>query len=236
MEKENDDIEYDVNSDSWQIYSLIYKNNIGSIVDKDVKTNNGRKSVTKSFEYNGKKSKEISFSGETDFNFSDKKVFGYGKSRFKQFSKFLTEAEQDTQKEYLVLLKRCCKDFYHSQVNISLMPQTGNLQNVKQGVGNDRLDVFVWGLDEYYMQRSNIIFNHCSSENMEYIRSYLDIFETIYEYCEAVYHIDKTLTKKLIISGRKAIDSAERVIEYIELATNFWEQKKKYIDTCLQTK
>lgn len=229
--------EYDVKFDSWQIYSLIYKNNIGLIdYDKDVKTKNGRQYVRKSFEYNGKRSIEISFSGETDFNISKQRIYGYGNSRFEQFKKLLMKADQDTQKKYLDLLERCCDDFYYSQLNISLMPQTGNLQNVKKGVGNDRLDVFVWCLNEYYMQTSNIVFNYCSCENMEFLRSYLDIFETIYEYCEAVYHIDKMLTKKLIISGRKAIDSAERVIEYIKLANNFWEQKKKYIDKCLQTK
>ena len=231
MDKVQSIVEFDVSEKAWGIYKMLYGKNMGSIdFLNDVKKDKKRFYIVKSFEYNGKASKQIKFSGELDFNISKKRVFGFGQSRYDQFKKFLNAANEKNKDKYLEFLNDWCNKLCYQEYNISLMPQTGCLQLVKKNVGNDRLDVFVWCLNEYYTQSSNIIFNFCSFENIESLKSYLDIFNNINEYCEAVYHINKTLTDELVVSGSKALDSAERVMEYLDLAYEFCEQKKQYIE------
>ncbi|MBX4262459.1 hypothetical protein KTC96_09980 [Clostridium estertheticum] len=235
----NDYEEYDVKFGSWQIYSHIYKDNFHDkiIYDEDVVVKEKRPYITRKFKYNSKISKELDFSGETDFNFSKKRIFGLGDNRYNQYKKLIKKEYLDNPskyKEYITKLEECEKKLY-SQANISLMPKTGGLQLVKKGVGNDRLDVFIWTLNEYYEYGiTSQVFSTCSCENMEYLKSFLDLFENVNEYCEAVYHIDKELSDDLCVSGSKMIDSAERVIKYMELADRFWTQKEKYINKAFE--
>jgi len=226
--------EYDIKFGSWQIYSHIYKDNIGEILYDDDVIKKKRPYVTRKFNYNGKVSELLDLSGETDFNFSKKKIVGLGDSRYKQYEKLIKMKYHDDSSQYIGKLYKCSNKF-HSQANISLMPKTGGLQLVKKGVGNDRLDVFIWSLNEYYEKGvTSQIFSNCSCENRTFLKSFLDLFKDVYEYCEAVYHIDKELSHDLCVSGSKMIDSAERVIQYMMLAERFWTQKEKYINSTFE--
>ena len=120
-------------------------------------------------------------------------------------------------------------DLTYSIVNVSLIPQSGNLQAVKQGIGNDRLDTFVWALDEYYSKRSNLLFNHSSAQNMSALNEYLDMFNGVDEYCRTVYHINESLVADMIESGKKAIDTPEGIMGFMNLTYRFWTQKAKYL-------
>ena len=112
---------------------------------------------------------------------------------------------------------------------ISLISKLGNLQAVKQGIGNDRLDTFVWALSEYYRDNSNLILNHSTYPSLKYLKRYLNMFNSVDQYCENVYHIDQTLVGKLIESGKLAIDTPERMIEFLKLAIEFWEQRASFL-------
>ncbi len=218
-------MEYDVNKEAWDIYNIVYINNVGEIkFKKDVKQDS-RPYIKRKFTYNSKQSELLRFSGETDFNFSKSKLFGFGVSRYEYFKKLLGGSYE----EYQDILENCFNKFY-SRENLSLMPKTGNLQSVKKNIGNDRLDVFVCCLNEYYCNKTNFLFNYCSYENIKRLQSFLSLFESAYEYCTTIYHIDKVLTKDLIVSGSKAIDSKDRVIEYMNLAIKFWKQKQNYLE------
>ena len=228
MEKgSKNNIEYDVKEESWQLYSCLYKDAIGKIdFNKDVKNNN-RRSIETSFTHNGK-SVRLNMSGETDFNFSEKKVFGLSCSRIEHYEKYLNKLPN--KEKYLEQLERCKKK-HHSQQNISLMPQTGNFQGVKKHIGNDRLDTFVWALNEYYLRNNYLLFNFSSFDNLPIIKQYLDIFGGVNDYCKSIYFIEEKLVTDLIVSGKKPIDSPERVIEYMNLAEEFWKQKDIYISS-----
>lgn len=217
--------EYDVENSSWNVYKCMYKDYLEINSDNITKKGTQRPYIKSSLIYNGKKSEELSFSGETDFNFSKTKVFGYGRNRYNHFKKFLDKKDVNS----IHMLDTCCDNF-HSQVNISLMPQTGCLQLVKKSIGNDRLDTFVWCLNEYYHHRNSLVFNFCSYENLNALTSFLELFQNIHEYCRVIYCIDSKLTDHLVESGRKPIDSAKRVTEYMELANEFWTQKRYYLD------
>lgn len=132
--------------------------------------------------------------------------------------------------KYECQLEECYIKF-HSCENISILPQTGNLQLMKKGIGNGRLDTFIWSLNTYYEEQGNLILNFCSADNMSALNAYLNLFSDVYEYCSVIYGINKELTLRLITSGKQEIDSPKRVIEYVNLAKDFWKQKRAYIDS-----
>ena len=235
--RKNDVKEYDVKFAAWQIYKRLYTKflkdfNYEGDVIKEEKGKSVRPYLSSRF-YHKTISTELKFSGETDFNFSKKKIFGYGRSRYQHFREFLNEKDGREYDEAVRRLDICCKK-HHSYENISIMPQTGGMNLLKKGIGNDRLDVWVWCINKYYLQESNLLYNFCSYEHMECLKAYLQCFDNVYDYCAVIYKIDEKLTHDLIVSGSKSIDSAERVLEYISLAERFWEQKRKYIENCMR--
>lgn len=74
--KSNDVDEYDVKYGSWKIYQKMYKNNL-NFTDNDIIRNDGRPYVKCQFKYKNKFTKQMKFSGETDFNFSKKRNGNY---------------------------------------------------------------------------------------------------------------------------------------------------------------
>lgn len=218
--------EFDTSPIAWEIYKLMYGNNFEK--EKFEISYDSRKIIKDiCFKYNGKCTKHMNFSGETDFNFGR----GWSHTRYEKYEKIIIHSSITPQK-YKTMYSNyldICNKLYRSIVNISIMPQTGNLQSIKKGIGNDRIDTFIWALDEYYSKNSNILTNNCTFENINALKSYLDIFGNAKNYCGAIYHISESLVDELIVSGKEPIDSVERMISYMNLALRFWRQKIAYI-------
>lgn len=105
------------------------------------------------------------------------------------------------------------------------MPVTGNMQSVKKGIANDRIDTFIWALDQYYRGKSNLLMNYASFENAKVLKKYLNIFENANDYCQVIYHINDSLVDELIASGIRTLDKAENIVNYMNLAIKFWKEK-----------
>lgn len=216
--------EFDVSDVAWEIYRLMYAENL----PKDFKVfENKRKYISEKFKYNTIVSEKINFSGDTDFNFT----YGFAHSRLECYENFIIKSNNrktEMNSDKLGLLK----DLTYSIVNISLMPQTGNLQSVKQGTGNDRIDTFIWAVDQYYRGNSSLLINYSSYQNISPLKSYLNIFggnKGVYNYCKTIYHINESLVDKMIDSGKQAIDTLDRVINFMDLAFEFWCQKLSFL-------
>lgn len=214
--------EFDTSDLAWILYKLFY----GIDNDKAIVKNKGRSYMEIVF---GNKS--INMSGDTDYNFGS----GWSYSIRKKYEDYLGKVPSEYEKLYNTQLERCVK-LYKSVLNISFMPQTGNLQSAKKGIGNDRLDTFIWALDSYYIDETSLLFNNSTFNNTSYLKEYLDLFrteqkeETIYNYCYKIYGIEShELVDELIIYGKEAIDSPEKVIAYMNRAYRFWRQKLTYI-------
>jgi hypothetical protein len=123
---------------------------------------------------------------------------------------------------------------YHSQDNISILLQSGNLQGAKRGVGIDRFDVWLLVLHMKFEYKINLLQNHCTMENSSEIEEFLNLFDNVYDYADTIYHIDKELVNDLIKSGKHPLDSAPNIITYMSLAKRFWEQKHKFIESQLK--
>ena len=76
----------------------------------------------------------------------------------------------------------------------------------------------------------NLLQNHCTKENSFAIENFLGLFDNVYEYADAIYHIDKKLVDDLIESGKNPLNSIDSIKNYMDLAKRFWEQNGKFID------
>lgn len=217
--------EFDTSYLAWIIYKVFYG------IDKTVEENKGRSYVEIAFGNN-----VIKMSGDTDYNFGP----GWSHSIRKKYEDYLEKVSSKYEKLYSTQLRRCEK-LYKSILNISFMPQTGNLQSAKKGIGNDRLDTFIWALNSYYIDETSLLFNNSSFNNTLYLKQYLDLFktvekeETIYNYCLKIYGIEsRGLVDELIEYGKEAIDSPEKVIAYMNRAYRFWCQKLSHIKKMME--
>ncbi len=120
------------------------------------------------------------------------------------------------------------------QHNISIMPQNGALNLAKKMLGNDRLDVFIWALNEYYENGNGLILNCSSNEYLPSLKLFLGLFSGVNDYCRCMYQIDEDLVQRLVVSGTKPLDCVSRAKEYMDLAEEFWAQRDKYINMKLR--
>lgn len=224
MKENNSDIGYDVKDDAWKVYRKMYGENLNfESIDRDK-----RPHIESKFKHGNKSSKKMKFSGEIDFNFSNNKIWELARSRYQHYKKIL---EKDSVgEEFIKMLDECCKK-HHSPENISLMLQTGNMQGAKKGIGLDRLGVWLLVLKMKYENNINLLQNHGTVENSSEIEAFLDLFEDVYDYAKTIYHVDRKLVDDLIESGKKPLDSACNIINYMRLAKRFWEQKRKYLES-----
>lgn len=173
---------------------------------------------------------KFTLSGDIDFNFNDKKV--------KIYNKLLTNEN--------IKLLEFCNSSHHKLLNMSLLPATGKLNNLKghlfvesEGCISysrrfipeclDRQDTFISALNNYFVRKDELILSE-SGINREPLINYLDEFSNIYDYCNKVLFIkDKSLVNVLIENGAKPIITESDVLNYINIAQQYWEEKEKNI-------
>lgn len=117
----------------------------------------------------------------------------------------------------------------YSPMNISIMPRTGGLNNIKKAIGNDRFDIFAWLVNLYYEGVKTPIINagalNMKVSNRIQLKNFLDSYEDVYDYYSDVYKIDKSLTDKLVCHGQCLIIQKVDVYKHIDLALDFWEAR-----------
>lgn len=209
--------EYDVSKIAWETYRLLYKDNFENFTEKGK-----RPYIDGIFTLRGKKTSKAKFSGETDFNF--KKGFAHtrGTAYFKHLENSKKEAKciKGHKRNFNI-----CKKLMYSVVNISIMPQTGNIQGTKGNIGNDRIDTFVYAIENYHNGIDNLLMNYSSADNSCFTKEYFKMFSNTQDYCATMYHINESLVDELIKSGKNVIKSDKCVIQYMNLAYRFWRQK-----------
>lgn len=227
---------YDTSEIALNVYRVMYR----TVIFKDkaenpfeIITPNGKRPYIKNgyFKFNGKFIGPINFSGESDFNFGDNAPRNYQHIKYNNWvTQGVTQAKTPGEARMYCNYQDISEKLFRSIANVSLMPQNGNLQAAKKGIGDDRLDTFVWALNEFYNNRSNLLLNHSAPPYINNLESYLGVFGNVYNYCDAVYHInEEELVDDLIKSGKEPIDTFDRWICYISLASRFWKQKIDYL-------
>lgn len=198
--------------------------------------------------------------GETDFNFKEIKYNDRKNKYKRFYELIKTSKFSRNKRQQAIALLDKCKNMHDSLLNFSLIQTMGGLQLFKsEGLireeGDyeyfDRLDTLIYYLDIYYKmepeerEKSEIIMRQKArpkmrSDNVDALKKdYLDTFADIYEYCDKVYFIkinkevkytENDFVQKLIESGKKELRSGDDVIEYMELAVEFWKKKREYFE------
>lgn len=229
--------EYDVNADILEWYKKIYsgEDGLGDYFDLE----NPCKEEVRAY-YKTKENaifdeyaKLIHISGDIIFNFSKKGP--KGQSRYEILKKYINDIPDSDLKEIYIDRLDNCNQHHHSEENCALIPKTGNLQNAKQGIGNDRGDAFIWALDEYFENGVEILLNRATYENKKILKNYLETLrksgkhQSVYNYCKLFFNITDTgFINELIEFGSKTIDSESRARRYIDLTLEFWEKRRNY--------
>ncbi len=226
--------DYDASPEAWDEYKKIYSpsewdfwgkfdfNNLkkqGIRIYAPVKIN---EKYTQFNEY-----PKFKLSGDTDFNFGKNKK---SKKKYEQFEELLRKDYQGNEVDVHLNELEKCHNRYHKQENFSLMPVTGGMQLVKGACQYDRLDKFIYKLSEYYRTngKDKFILSRARSFNREALETYLELFDSIYNYCSKIYMINNTnFVNKMISQGNEDINSGSHVVRYMKLAEEFWDYKTK---------
>lgn len=192
----------------------------------------------------------LRIAGETDINFKKDR----GNQKYAYYKKLIESKEKnkfsdEDREKYLCKLDWCERRF-HSLENFSLMLIPGELNNVK-GNSHDRMDKFIWLLDEYFKEREqnknnsdydkygHKLFSRAKGKNykeeyqktcLEVIYEYLLLFDDIYDYCDKIYKIDKAMVNRFLESGENEdFKTGEDVVNYMQLAEDYWKNKHNFI-------
>lgn len=241
--------EKDSSKESWQYYKKIYteehwplikKFDLENVLTYAERTRTPSKGYQRYLayvkkEYTSEFGPMFALGGECDFNFNfDKR---------KQFEKII---EKERYNEELVKQLEDCCSMHHNKINFSLMPTTGSMNNFKGKVyfegdkikyeesniwnplAYDRLDTFVYCLNEFFINNSSLVLAASTIFNKDNLKNYLrSEFKDIYDYCKKVYFInDKEFIDVIINNGSKPIQSAKDLGEYMDLAVRFWGNKE----------
>ena len=146
-------------------------------------------------------------------------------------------------------LEKCCS-MHHDKLNFSVMLATGNMNDFKGTVyfdgskikcekkrwehksAYDRLDTFVYCLNEYFINKNELIFSWSTQCNKSCLQEYLATFSNdIYDYCRKIYFIDnRKFVKRLIENGSKPINNSVDLKQYMDLAIEYWKIKESNIN------
>lgn len=123
------------------------------------------------------------------------------------------------------------------------MLKTGGLNNIKQGIANDRFDAFISEIHQFYMGnkfyilengnffKMNIINRFELEENLESFGKRQDGFK---KFLWFFYHIDSDgkLAEKLLASGKKRMVKCDDLYDYLCLAFEYWINIAKFYCNC----
>lgn len=208
---------YDSSEEAYQFYKNIYNNEL---------TLSKKNYIWKN---------EISISGDIVFNFNETKS--------KYFESIIKNDEfaSDDKKEYCKQFLKILFEFHDKTVlNISAYPKEGGLNNIKQNLGNDRLDVFISALNFYYQGIDSFIldsgFKKMVYNNRKILKTFLDSFDkknSTKSLCNIIFFLyqvnDENLINNLIGNGTKHLSSIDSILEYCSLAVRFWRNRAENI-------
>ena len=125
-------------------------------------------------------------------------------------------------------IKSLLEQLLYSPMNISLLPKTGGLNNIKGQFTCDRFDSFIWLLDAYYSGLRAPILNRGTKNsyigNQKKLDDFLTAIKSVENFCKLFYGItDSNYINELISLGEKAITEPSDYYTYLQKAIYFWK-------------
>ncbi|MFS9114745.1 hypothetical protein [Streptococcus infantis] len=171
--------------------------------------------------YFSNKVESTEVNGDVSFNI-DSTVFNKGTKLYESILKETNVSEE---------LKDSLSFMRYSPMNISILPKTGGLNNIKKSLGNDRFDTFAYFMNQYYEGIKVPIINAgalnmCIVNRLE-LQDFLDSYRTASEFFADIYGIDESFVNELIETGKSLITNKKEYCDYIKLACKYWESRLK---------
>ena len=177
------------------------------------------------------------------FCFSGERVFNFESQEYRLRQIIENSQCESNKKEVCLRLLGLCEKFYYSKYNLSLLPVTGGLNNLKgslffddKGFINfskdkqsrkqlDRFDTFIFVVNEYYKNNNKLLLSYSEyTANKKCLIEFLIHMNDVYDFCNKLYQVDdRKLIDILIENGKKDIITIDDVEKYCLLALNFWE-------------
>lgn len=196
------------------------------------------------------KSETIDIAGDCSFNFNNNKMKSFEKMQLEGLQKLKLEVCQKMHHNLLNFdlmpvtggMNNLKGNLKYGQENKILVHDLGR----KPDNAHDRLDTFVTFIDYSLKKRnelkqnipcikeigeffSNSIFTtSLKGENFGVLYNFMDNYENVYTYCKEFYNIDsRSFIDRLVESGKKPIEDAESLNDYMDLAIDYWILKGK---------
>lgn len=245
---EGEEIVFDPDSspEAWDYFNKVFSGEI-----KDLNLNSKRQRQRLIW-----KSETIDIAGDCSFNFNGNKMKSFEK-KMESFEEMkledLKKKLEVCQKMHHNLLNfdlipvtggmnNLKGNLKYDQENKILVHDLGR----KPDNAHDRLDTFVTFIDYSLKKRnelkqnipcikeigeffSNSIFTtSLKGENFGVLYNFMDNYENVYTYCKEFYNIDsRSFIDRLVESGKKPIEDAESLNDYMDLAIDYWILKGK---------
>lgn len=168
----------------------------------------------------------IGIAGDCCFNFNKKKIGLFA-------SLLCNETNIELRNIIMDLIFEFHK-MHHSPLNFALMPTNGSLNNFKGSDDFDRLTFLLYWINEYYKNQPTRIFSFGKGRPLIALNHFLSKLKNDNKkYHEMFYpEIDENLYIRLLTNGKKdKLKSTKDIIEYLELAIDFWEAKAAYFES-----
>lgn len=168
-----------------------------------------------------------------NINLSGDIVFNFNPNKCKYYEEIIKEDStySDDEKKFFKDMLDECASFHHSPQNTSIIIKTGGLNQFKQGLANDRFDVFIAEIERYYNDDKLKVLENGNSSNMSFknrqcLEKAMDLLaKDKYQFTEVFYNLketDKALIDRLIESGKLRIENCNGVYRYMCLAFEYW--------------
>ncbi len=131
-----------------------------------------------------------------------------------------------------VKLPEVFNKYMHSCLNMSILPVQGQLNNIKKGIGDDRIDTFIWALNLYYTGYGKVLlinngnYKRSNMSNRLNIVDFLNEFKDVYHFCSVIYSISKKMVDRMINSGANPITILPDLESYVLLTIDFWKERE----------
>jgi len=190
--------------------------------------------------------RKIQLSGDCFFNFNHKKIENFKKLKLKATTCVTLEecANEHYTRHNCVLLPTTggmnnVKGSIYSRDDVFIVHKVGRMSNSMY----DRPDTFIYYIADFFDKRNklytlndagnylqNSIFQFAlQTDNFEALYEFMSAFESVYEFCDTFFLMNKDLTDKMIKNGQCPIKNEKDLIKYMKLAKSYWNYRDKFM-------
>lgn len=191
-----------------------------------------------------KKEWSIVLSGDCFFNFSEKKINSYIKTinpKKEETLKLLKSCAANYLSDENCVLMPVTGAMNNIKGKAYFKDKTLTISGNGRRPFNayDRPDTLIYMLDQFYSKKkkklslydaglffsSSIFRDSLNGLNFSEYYNFMNSFNSVVDFCSVFFKIDEKFTKRMIASGKKPIKSEDNLLNYLNLAQDYWKSR-----------